>query len=114
MFKFSTVQGSRRQGGGERVGERAEMKGNRGGGRGRGKGNEVICDKIRFSLEVFYTQVSRLILSKHHVGAAVNEGRVLMRTCFVPFRFQIQRGSSDPNSYKSLGDCFRTIFRREG
>ncbi|TWW71809.1 Mitochondrial 2-oxodicarboxylate carrier [Takifugu flavidus] len=29
-------------------------------------------------------------------------------------RFQIQRGSSDPNSYKSLGDCFRTIFRNEG
>uniref|UniRef100_A0A3B5KGH7 Mitochondrial 2-oxodicarboxylate carrier n=1 Tax=Takifugu rubripes TaxID=31033 RepID=A0A3B5KGH7_TAKRU len=32
----------------------------------------------------------------------------------VKTRFQIQRGSSDPNSYKSLGDCFRTIFRNEG
>ncbi|XP_072545687.1 mitochondrial 2-oxodicarboxylate carrier isoform X2 [Salminus brasiliensis] len=29
-------------------------------------------------------------------------------------RFQIQRGASDPNSYKGLGDCFRTIFRNEG
>lgn len=32
----------------------------------------------------------------------------------VKTRFQIQRGSSDPTSYKSLGDCFRTIFRNEG
>ncbi|PWA29575.1 hypothetical protein CCH79_00007988, partial [Gambusia affinis] len=29
-------------------------------------------------------------------------------------KFQIQRGSSDPTGYKSLRDCFRTIFRREG
>uniref|UniRef100_A0A3Q3G024 Mitochondrial 2-oxodicarboxylate carrier n=1 Tax=Kryptolebias marmoratus TaxID=37003 RepID=A0A3Q3G024_KRYMA len=29
-------------------------------------------------------------------------------------RFQIQRGAGDPTSYKSLGDCFRTIFRKEG
>uniref|UniRef100_A0A8C4TRU2 Mitochondrial 2-oxodicarboxylate carrier n=1 Tax=Falco tinnunculus TaxID=100819 RepID=A0A8C4TRU2_FALTI len=28
--------------------------------------------------------------------------------------FQIQRGKTDPTSYKSLGDCFRTIFQREG
>uniref|UniRef100_A0A3Q3KTQ7 Mitochondrial 2-oxodicarboxylate carrier n=1 Tax=Mastacembelus armatus TaxID=205130 RepID=A0A3Q3KTQ7_9TELE len=32
----------------------------------------------------------------------------------VKTRFQIQRGTGDPNSYKSLGDCFRTIFRNEG
>ncbi|XP_054894113.1 mitochondrial 2-oxodicarboxylate carrier [Poeciliopsis prolifica] len=32
----------------------------------------------------------------------------------VKTRFQIQRGSSDPTSYKSLRDCFRTIFRKEG
>ncbi|XP_061157632.1 mitochondrial 2-oxodicarboxylate carrier isoform X1 [Syngnathus typhle] len=32
----------------------------------------------------------------------------------VKTRFQIQRGTSDPNSYKSLGDCFRTISRNEG
>uniref|UniRef100_A0AAV2JFV6 Mitochondrial 2-oxodicarboxylate carrier n=1 Tax=Knipowitschia caucasica TaxID=637954 RepID=A0AAV2JFV6_KNICA len=31
-----------------------------------------------------------------------------------PSRFQIQTGTSDPNSYKSLGHCFRTIFRNEG
>uniref|UniRef100_A0A668AMJ1 Mitochondrial 2-oxodicarboxylate carrier n=1 Tax=Myripristis murdjan TaxID=586833 RepID=A0A668AMJ1_9TELE len=31
----------------------------------------------------------------------------------VKTRFQIQRGSSDPNSYKSLGDCFRTIFLKK-
>uniref|UniRef100_A0A674EL97 Mitochondrial 2-oxodicarboxylate carrier n=1 Tax=Salmo trutta TaxID=8032 RepID=A0A674EL97_SALTR len=29
-------------------------------------------------------------------------------------RFQIQRGTSDPHNYKSLADCFRTIFRNEG
>uniref|UniRef100_A0A663DYD0 Mitochondrial 2-oxodicarboxylate carrier n=1 Tax=Aquila chrysaetos chrysaetos TaxID=223781 RepID=A0A663DYD0_AQUCH len=28
--------------------------------------------------------------------------------------FQIQRGKTDPTGYKSLGDCFRTIFQREG
>lgn len=32
----------------------------------------------------------------------------------VKTRFQIQRGTSDPTSYKSLGDCFKTIFRNEG
>eukprot|EP00076_Gallus_gallus_P041149 XP_025006687.1 mitochondrial 2-oxodicarboxylate carrier isoform X3 [Gallus gallus] len=32
----------------------------------------------------------------------------------VKTRFQIQRGKTDPTSYKSLGDCFRTIFQREG
>lgn len=47
---------------------------------------------------------------------------MLSRTCSLPIsycylfshRFQIQRGASDPHSYKSLGDCFRTIFRSEG
>ncbi|XP_057576551.1 mitochondrial 2-oxodicarboxylate carrier isoform X4 [Hippopotamus amphibius kiboko] len=29
-------------------------------------------------------------------------------------RFQIQRCATDPNSYKSLGDSFRMIFRTEG
>ncbi|XP_046711092.1 mitochondrial 2-oxodicarboxylate carrier isoform X3 [Silurus meridionalis] len=32
----------------------------------------------------------------------------------VKTRFQIQRGVSDPNSYKGLGDSFRTIFYKEG
>nr|XP_033808053.1 mitochondrial 2-oxodicarboxylate carrier isoform X1 [Geotrypetes seraphini]XP_033808054.1 mitochondrial 2-oxodicarboxylate carrier isoform X1 [Geotrypetes seraphini]XP_033808055.1 mitochondrial 2-oxodicarboxylate carrier isoform X1 [Geotrypetes seraphini]XP_033808056.1 mitochondrial 2-oxodicarboxylate carrier isoform X1 [Geotrypetes seraphini]XP_033808058.1 mitochondrial 2-oxodicarboxylate carrier isoform X1 [Geotrypetes seraphini] len=32
----------------------------------------------------------------------------------VKTRFQIQRGKMDPTSYKSLGDCFRTIYRTEG
>ncbi|XP_041827510.1 mitochondrial 2-oxodicarboxylate carrier [Melanotaenia boesemani] len=32
----------------------------------------------------------------------------------VKTRFQIQRGATDPTSYKSLGDCFRTISRNEG
>ncbi|XP_016424239.1 mitochondrial 2-oxodicarboxylate carrier isoform X2 [Sinocyclocheilus rhinocerous] len=32
----------------------------------------------------------------------------------VKTRFQIQRGKADPNNYKGLGDCFRTIFRTEG
>ncbi|XP_030641944.1 mitochondrial 2-oxodicarboxylate carrier [Chanos chanos] len=32
----------------------------------------------------------------------------------VKTRFQIQRSTSDPNSYKGLGDCFKTIFRAEG
>ncbi|XP_066492777.1 mitochondrial 2-oxodicarboxylate carrier isoform X1 [Tiliqua scincoides] len=32
----------------------------------------------------------------------------------VKTRFQIQRGKTDPTSYKNLGDSFRTIFRTEG
>ncbi|XP_064859414.1 mitochondrial 2-oxodicarboxylate carrier [Oncorhynchus nerka] len=32
----------------------------------------------------------------------------------VKTRFQIQRGTSDPHNYKSLADCFRTVFRNEG
>lgn len=32
----------------------------------------------------------------------------------VKTRFQIQRSTSDPNAYKGLADCFRTIFRNEG
>ncbi|XP_048083402.1 mitochondrial 2-oxodicarboxylate carrier isoform X1 [Alosa alosa] len=32
----------------------------------------------------------------------------------VKTRFQLQRGTSDPNSYRSLGHCFSTIFRNEG
>nr|ADP20544.1 mitochondrial 2-oxodicarboxylate carrier [Heterocephalus glaber] len=32
----------------------------------------------------------------------------------VKTRFQIQRSTTDPNSYKSLGDSFRRIFRTEG
>ncbi|XP_038636739.1 mitochondrial 2-oxodicarboxylate carrier isoform X1 [Scyliorhinus canicula] len=32
----------------------------------------------------------------------------------VKTRFQIQRGKGDATSYKSLGHCFRTIFRQEG
>lgn len=32
----------------------------------------------------------------------------------VKTRFQIQRCTTDPNSYKSLGDSFRMIFRTEG
>nr|XP_044621450.1 mitochondrial 2-oxodicarboxylate carrier isoform X3 [Equus asinus] len=32
----------------------------------------------------------------------------------VKTRFQIQRCATDPNSYKSLGDSFRVIFRTEG
>ncbi|KAM6960930.1 mitochondrial 2-oxodicarboxylate carrier [Aplochiton taeniatus] len=31
----------------------------------------------------------------------------------VKTRFQIQRGTNDPHGYKSLGDCFRTIYRHE-
>ncbi|XP_051051834.1 mitochondrial 2-oxodicarboxylate carrier [Phodopus roborovskii] len=32
----------------------------------------------------------------------------------VKTRFQVQRNTTDPHSYKSLGECFRMIFRREG
>jgi len=32
----------------------------------------------------------------------------------VKTRFQIQRGPDDPNRYKNLADCFRTIYRSEG
>uniref|UniRef100_A0A3Q3AN78 Mitochondrial 2-oxodicarboxylate carrier n=1 Tax=Kryptolebias marmoratus TaxID=37003 RepID=A0A3Q3AN78_KRYMA len=37
----------------------------------------------------------------------------LMHPLDVIKTFQIQRGAGDPTSYKSLGDCFRTIFRKE-
>uniref|UniRef100_UPI00398E3F79 mitochondrial 2-oxodicarboxylate carrier isoform X3 n=1 Tax=Pristiophorus japonicus TaxID=55135 RepID=UPI00398E3F79 len=32
----------------------------------------------------------------------------------VKTRFQIQRGKGDATSYKSLGHCFKTMFRQEG
>ncbi|KAM4853394.1 mitochondrial 2-oxodicarboxylate carrier isoform 3-T3 [Thomomys bottae] len=32
----------------------------------------------------------------------------------VKTRLQLQRFATDPNSYKSLGDCFKTIFKTEG
>ncbi|XP_042533834.1 mitochondrial 2-oxodicarboxylate carrier [Dipodomys spectabilis] len=32
----------------------------------------------------------------------------------VKTRFQLQRFATDPNSYKSLGDSFRTIYKTEG
>ncbi len=32
----------------------------------------------------------------------------------VKTRFQIQRGVDDPTRYKSLSDCFRTMYRTEG
>ncbi|CAL8284582.1 unnamed protein product [Lota lota] len=56
--------------------------------------------------------------SSHQIIAGGSAG--LVEICLmhpldvVKTRFQIQRGTSDPNSYKNLGDCFRTIFRNEG
>ncbi|KAF0043988.1 hypothetical protein F2P81_003146, partial [Scophthalmus maximus] len=56
--------------------------------------------------------------ASHQIAAGGSAG--LVEICLmhpldvVKTRFQIQRGTSDPNSYKSLGDCFRTIFRNEG
>ncbi|XP_056151762.1 mitochondrial 2-oxodicarboxylate carrier [Lampris incognitus] len=56
--------------------------------------------------------------ASHQIAAGGSAG--LVEICLmhpldvVKTRFQIQRGSSDPTSYKSLGDCFRTIFRNEG
>ncbi|XP_064279992.1 mitochondrial 2-oxodicarboxylate carrier isoform X2 [Passer domesticus] len=56
--------------------------------------------------------------ASHQVVAGGSAG--LVEICLmhpldvVKTRFQIQRGKTDPTSYKSLGDCFRTIFQREG
>ncbi|KAM6393156.1 LOW QUALITY PROTEIN: mitochondrial 2-oxodicarboxylate carrier [Pluvialis apricaria] len=56
--------------------------------------------------------------ASHQVAAGGSAG--LVEICLmhpldvVKTRFQIQRGKTDPTGYKSLGDCFRTIFQREG
>uniref|UniRef100_A0A8C9VX06 Mitochondrial 2-oxodicarboxylate carrier n=1 Tax=Scleropages formosus TaxID=113540 RepID=A0A8C9VX06_SCLFO len=58
--------------------------------------------------------------SPHHVSHLRIAKHCLLEICLmhpldvVKTRFQIQRGTSDPHSYKSLADCFRTIFRNEG
>ncbi|XP_072221181.1 mitochondrial 2-oxodicarboxylate carrier isoform X1 [Leuresthes tenuis] len=63
-------------------------------------------------------QRSLLREASHQIIAGGSAG--LVEICLmhpldvVKTRFQIQRGASDPASYKSLGDCFRTIFRNEG
>ncbi|XP_043372904.1 mitochondrial 2-oxodicarboxylate carrier isoform X15 [Dermochelys coriacea] len=61
------------------------------------------------------------LLSSQYWNAWVrNPARGLVEICLmhpldvVKTRFQIQRGKTDPTSYKSLGDSFRTIFRTEG
>ncbi|XP_034624495.1 mitochondrial 2-oxodicarboxylate carrier isoform X6 [Trachemys scripta elegans] len=56
--------------------------------------------------------------ASHQITAGGSAG--LVEICLmhpldvVKTRFQIQRGKTDPTSYKSLGDSFRTIFRTEG
>uniref|UniRef100_A0A8B9C723 Mitochondrial 2-oxodicarboxylate carrier n=1 Tax=Anser brachyrhynchus TaxID=132585 RepID=A0A8B9C723_9AVES len=56
--------------------------------------------------------------ASHQIAAGGSAG--LVEICLmhpldvVKTRFQIQRGKTDPTSYKSLGDSFRTIFQREG
>ncbi|KAM9148255.1 mitochondrial 2-oxodicarboxylate carrier isoform 2-T2 [Pangshura tecta] len=56
--------------------------------------------------------------ASHQIAAGGSAG--LVEICLmhpldvVKTRFQIQRGKTDPTSYKSLGDSFRTIFRTEG
>ncbi|XP_016140355.1 mitochondrial 2-oxodicarboxylate carrier isoform X2 [Sinocyclocheilus grahami] len=56
--------------------------------------------------------------ASHQITAGGSAG--LVEICLmhpldvVKTRFQIQRGKADPNNYKGLGDCFRTIFRAEG
>ncbi|XP_036398539.1 mitochondrial 2-oxodicarboxylate carrier isoform X2 [Megalops cyprinoides] len=63
-------------------------------------------------------QQSLLREASHQIIAGGSAG--LVEICLmhpldvVKTRFQIQQGKSDPNSYKGLGDCFRTIFRNEG
>ncbi|XP_071282968.1 mitochondrial 2-oxodicarboxylate carrier isoform X2 [Agelaius tricolor] len=60
----------------------------------------------------------QLVSSAMLLGGSLTE--CLVEICLmhpldvVKTRFQIQRGKTDPTSYKSLGDCFRTIFQREG
>ncbi|XP_041616023.1 mitochondrial 2-oxodicarboxylate carrier isoform X3 [Vulpes vulpes] len=60
----------------------------------------------------FAREASRQILAGGSAGLV--EICLMHPLDVVKTRFQIQRCATDPNSYKSLGDSFRTIFRREG
>uniref|UniRef100_A0A672K4K4 Mitochondrial 2-oxodicarboxylate carrier n=1 Tax=Sinocyclocheilus grahami TaxID=75366 RepID=A0A672K4K4_SINGR len=51
------------------------------------------------------TSLDHLYRIKNHVSDKVID---------IFFRFQIQRKKGDPNNYKGLGDCFKTIIRTEG
>uniref|UniRef100_A0A8C6UQD0 Mitochondrial 2-oxodicarboxylate carrier n=1 Tax=Neogobius melanostomus TaxID=47308 RepID=A0A8C6UQD0_9GOBI len=51
--------------------------------------------------------------ASHQIIAGGSAG--LVEICLMhPLDVIKTRGTSDPTSYKSLGDCFRTIFRNEG
>ncbi|XP_034504541.1 mitochondrial 2-oxodicarboxylate carrier isoform X3 [Ailuropoda melanoleuca] len=60
----------------------------------------------------FVKEASRQILAGGSAGLV--EICLMHPLDVVKTRFQIQRCATDPNSYKSLGDSFRTIFRIEG
>ncbi|XP_047396266.1 mitochondrial 2-oxodicarboxylate carrier isoform X5 [Sciurus carolinensis] len=63
-----------------------------------------------------FDQVERLILcfTRTHQATGLVEICLMHPLDVVKTRFQIQRYATDPNSYKSLGDSFRMIFRTEG
>ncbi|XP_028351535.1 mitochondrial 2-oxodicarboxylate carrier isoform X3 [Physeter macrocephalus] len=60
----------------------------------------------------FVNEASRQILAGGSAGLV--EICLMHPLDVVKTRFQIQRCATDPNSYKSLGDSFRMIFRTEG
>ncbi|XP_060243505.1 mitochondrial 2-oxodicarboxylate carrier isoform X1 [Meriones unguiculatus] len=64
------------------------------------------------------SNVSLLRETSRQVVAGASAG--LVEICLmhpldvVKTRLQVQRSVTDPQSYKSVGDCFRTVFRTEG
>ncbi|XP_075469436.1 mitochondrial 2-oxodicarboxylate carrier isoform X6 [Ascaphus truei] len=59
----------------------------------------------------FWTEASQQVLAGGSAGLV--EICLMHPLDVVKTRFQIQRNKSDPSSYKSLGDCFRKIYRSE-
>ncbi|XP_018084784.1 solute carrier family 25 (mitochondrial oxoadipate carrier), member 21 L homeolog isoform X2 [Xenopus laevis] len=60
----------------------------------------------------FWTEASQQVLAGGSAGLV--EICLMHPLDVVKTRFQIQRSKSDPTSYKSLGDCFKKIYRSEG
>ncbi|KAI1237751.1 hypothetical protein IHE44_0013837 [Lamprotornis superbus] len=68
-------------------------------------------DVVKTSLD---NELEQLVSGPFNFKLAVNLKKSNTKEVHEILRFQIQRGKTDPTSYKSLGDCFRTIFQREG
>ncbi|XP_069588061.1 mitochondrial 2-oxodicarboxylate carrier [Ranitomeya imitator] len=59
----------------------------------------------------FWTEASQQVLAGGSAGLV--EICLMHPLDVVKTRFQIQRNTSDPSNYKSLGDCFKKIYRNE-